>query len=217
MATKDKKAIRAISANPHVAMLVTFKPPRFRYGVGVLFAAELLLVLWAITHQFIPNPHWYSMAFNINTVLSILGLSFFVYAYQLNPHALDVTHAGVKKWIGLLCVPVLIYFLGYFALIYGLGDLLTQFNGQPASMNDVFEKRFVESRKSCETRLYGFSLSEAMPKYFCANPEVFDTLPKHVAVTIHGLQSHLGFHLISVEVDWLKTSFLPNEISPKPY
>lgn len=194
-----------------------FQPPRFRYLFGAIVAIELLLVIWAIIHQFIPSPTWYALAFNINIVLSILGLAFFVYAYKLNPHALDATHTGVKKWIGLLCAPLLIYFLGYFALIYGRGDVLTQLSGQPASMNDVFEKRFVENRKSCETRLYGVSLREAMPKYFCANAEVFTQLPMHVAVTIHGLQSRLGFHLASVEVDWLKTSFLPNKFPPKEH
>lgn len=211
MARKVKKAIRATSLNTHLEEPAAFQPPRFRYLLGAILAAELLLVLWAISNHFIPNPNWYSLAFNINIALSALGVAFLVYAYKLNPHALDATHVGFKKWIGLLCAPALIFFLGYISLIYGLGDVLTQLNGRSASMDDVFEKRFVESRKSCKTRLYGYSLKEAMPKYFCANAEVFDKLPKHVAVSIHGLQGNTGFHLETVEFDWLKTSFLPKE------
>lgn len=189
----------------------TFIPPRFRYIFGGLFIIEALFMCWALCNQFIPSDWWYSLGLKINIVLSVLGIGVFIYTFWLNPHALDNSHTKFKKWLGILGAPLLIYFIGYFAVIYGLGDAFSQLYGKTATMEDVFEKKFVESRRGCQNRLYGYSLKGGFPAFFCSNPEVFTKLPKHVAVKIIGLESQAGFHLDTIEFDWLKTSFLPIE------
>lgn len=198
-----------LSSNPPRFTAPSFTPPRFRKFFLSLFAVQALLFFWALGNHFIPNPKWLSVGFNLNIGLCLIGNAFFVYTFWLNPHALDATHSKLKKWVGILFAPVLIYFLGYFSVIYGVGDLMTQLKKQPAVMQDVFEKHYVETRKGCKTRLEGETLKHGLPKHFCATLEVFGKLPTRVAVNIHGLKSQFGFHLESIEFDWIKTDLLP--------
>lgn len=214
MVKKRKKSVLKHSAKLDLSSTFPsnaqrFTPPRFRTFFLSLFAVQALLLLWALGNHFIPNAAWLSLGFKINIVLCLLSNIFFIYSAWLNPHALDGTHSTLKKWFGLLFAPVLIYFLGYFSVIYGAGDLMTHFKNQPAMMQDVFEKKYVETRKGCKTRLNGESLKNGLPKHFCATPEIFEKLPPRVAVNIHGLQSAFGFDLQTIEFDWFKTARLP--------
>lgn len=203
MIKKRKKSVfqSTVIAQNLSAKAQPFTPPRFRKFFLSLFAVQALLMLWALGNQFIPNSAWLSLGFKINVALCLFSNIFFIYSAWLNPRALDGTHSAFKKWLSLLFAPVLIYFLGYFSVIYGAGDLITQLKNQPAIMQDVFEKKYVETRKGCKTRLNGESLKNGFPKHFCVTPEIFEKLPARVVVNMHGLQSVLGFHLQTIEFD----------------
>lgn len=210
MIKKRKKSAAKHAATPDLSSnQPNFTPPRFRQFFLSLFAIQALFLLWAIGNHFIPSADWLNLGFKINIALCVMSNMFFIYSVWLNPNALDSTHSTLKKWLAFLFAPLLIYFLGYFSIIYGVGDLITQIKSQPAMMQDVFEKKHIETRKGCETRLIGETLKNGFPRYFCATPEVFEKLPARVAVDIHGLQSQLGFHLQSIEFDWFKTALLP--------
>lgn len=210
MIKKRKKSAAKHTATPDLSSnQPNFTPPRFRQFFLSLFAIQALFLFWAIGNHFIPSADWLNLGFKINIVLCVVSNLFFIYSVWLNPNALDSTHSTFKKWLAFLFAPVLIYFLGFFSIIYGIGDLITQIKSQPAMMQDVFEKKHIETRKGCETRLIGETLKNGFPRYFCATPEVFEKLPARVAVDIHGLQSQLGFHLQSIEFDWFKTALLP--------
>lgn len=210
MAKKRKKLhLKQMTQPASPSQASVFTPPRFRKTFLGLCAIQVLLFIWALGNHFIPNAAWLSLGFKINIGLCVVGNVFFIYSAWLNPRALDSTHSTFKKWLGFLFAPILIYFLGYFSVIYGAGDLITHFKNEPAMMQDVFEKQYVETRKGCKTRLSGEKLKGGLPKYFCASAEVFEKLPARVAVNIHGLRSALGFDLQSIEFDWLKTASLP--------
>lgn len=205
-----------------------FVRPPYRWLLALVLGVEMLLLFWAFAHQFIPSKSWLSIGFYINLVLCILCTAFFTYTFFLNPQLYE---SKLKKAFVLIGAPLLFYFFGYFALVYGTGDLITQIVGKTAMMEDVFtknsddderfkkeyiakgiyKKRYFDNRKGCITRLYGDTLKEGLPKHFCVKGEDFAKLPKHVAVKIHGLQSDAGFDVEWIEYDWLKTSFLPTE------
>lgn len=186
-----------------------FTPPAHRWwAIGVL-AAELLLTIFALFHQLIPSAGWYALAFKVNIAISAGLTIYFAYAFWANPQTLDVQLGPFKKWVAILSAPALIYFLGYIAIIYGVGNLAGLQSGQQAhQLKDVFEKEYVETRKGCKTRLQGESLKQAMPKYFCVSKEHFDLLPQRVAVNLVGNQSYFGFQLDHIEYDWQATSQL---------
>jgi hypothetical protein len=187
-----------------------------------------LLLFWAFAHHFIPSASWRSIAFYINLILCAFCLAFFAYAIWLNAQFYE---SKLKKIFVALFAPVLFYFWGHFAVIYGAGDLITHLQGKPAMMEDVFtknsddderfkkeyiakgvyEKRYFDNRKGCITRLTGNTLKDGLPTHFCVKGEDFAKLPKHVAVKVHGLKSETGFDVEWIEYDWLKTSFLPTE------
>jgi hypothetical protein len=230
MARKVKKAVRALGvAKPqNLAAPATFTPPPYRWVLGAVLGIETLLLFWALGHHFIPSASWRSIAFYINIVICVFCVAYFVYAFWLNT---QLYGSKIKTCFVLITAPLLFYFWGYFALTYGAGDLITQLQGKPAMMEDVFakntddeerfkkeyiangvyEKRYFDNRKGCITRLTSDTLKNALPVYFCAKGEEFAKLPMHVAVKINGLQAYSGFDLQSIEYDWLKTSFLPIE------
>jgi hypothetical protein len=229
MARKVKKSVRDLgSIKPENLATPAFVSPPCRWLIGVVLGVETLLLFWAFAHHFIPSASWRAVGFYINLVLCAFCLAFFAYAFWLNK---QLYGSKIKRCFVLISAPLLFYFWGHFALIYGAGDLITQMQGKPAMMEDVFtkyaddderfkkeyiakgvyEKRYFDNRKGCITRLTGYTLKHALPVYFCVKGEEFAILPKHVAVKIHGLQSYAGFDLQSIEYDWLKTSFLPKE------
>ena len=206
----------------------TFVPPPYRLLLGAVLGIEAALIVWAFAHHFIPSASWHNIAFYINITLCASCLAFFANAFRLNAY---LYQSKLKRTFLVIAAPLLFYFWGYFALIYGAGDLITRTNGKPAMMEDVFtkntdddarfkkeyidkgvyEKRYFDNRKGCITRLTGYTLKNALPVYFCAKGEEFAKLPEHVAVKIHGLKSGTGFEVAWIEYDWLKTSFLPIE------
>ncbi len=227
MAKKVKKAVRDLGASkPQNLAAPAFSPPPYRWTLGIVLGIESLLIIWALTHHFIPSASWRNIAFYINIVICIFCFAFFAYAFRLNSHLYD---SKLKKLLIAISAPFLFYFWGYFSLIYGAGDLITRLQGKPAIIEDIFtkyaddddrfkkeyvakgvyEKRYFDNRKGCITRLTGHSLKHALPVYFCVEGKDFAKLPKHVAVKIHGLQSQTGFDIEWIEYDWLKTSFLP--------
>jgi len=161
--------------------------------------------VFALLHQLIPSDHWYALAFKLNIAISAGLVLYFAYAFWVNPSTLNVMLGPFKKWIAILTAPALIYFLGYIAIIYGIGNLGGLQSGQAHQQKDVFEKNYVDTRKGCKTRLQGESLKQAMPKYFCVSKDHFDLLPQHVAVNLVGNQSYFGFQLESIEYDWQAT------------
>jgi hypothetical protein len=228
MERKVKKAVRDLGVVAPKNLTPAFAPPPYRWLIGVVLGVETLLLFWAFAHHFIPSASWRAIGFYINLVLCAFCLAFFAYAFWLNK---QLYGSIIKRCFVLISAPLLFYFWGHFALIYGAGDLITQMQGKPAMMEDIFvkyaddderfkkeyiakgvyEKRYFDNRKGCITRLTGYTLKHALPVYFCVKGEEFAILPKHVAVKIHGLQSYAGFDLTSIEYDWLKTSFLPKE------
>lgn len=229
MARKVKKAVRDLGAvMPQNLAAPTFTPPPYRWALGVVMGVETLLIFWALAHQFIPSPSWQNIAFYINIVLCALCTAYFAYSFWLNMHLYP---SKIKKLFIALLTPVFIYFWGYLAIMYGAGDLITNLQGKPAMMEDIFtkhaddderfkkeylakgeyEKSYFDGRKGCITRLTGYILKDAMPVHFCVSGQDFAILPKYVAVKIHGLESNAGFDVQSIEYDWLKTSFLPAE------
>lgn len=230
MARKVKKTVRMMGAlePKKLTAPVIFTSPTYRWLIGVVLGVETLLLFWAFAHHFIPSASWRAIGFYINLVLCAFCLAYLAYALWLNSHLYE---SKLKKIFIVISAPLLFYFWGHFALIYGAGDLITQMQGKPAMMEDVFtkhyddderfkkeyvakgvyEKRYFDNRKGCITRLTGYTLKNALPVYFCVKGEEFAKLPKHVAVKIHGLQSDTGFDIERIEYDWLKTSFLPTE------
>ena len=230
MARKVKKSMRVQGpVEPkNLATPVIFIPPPYRWLIGAVLGVETLLLFWAFAHHFIPSASWHNIAFYINIILCAFCLAFFANAFRLNAY---LYQSKLKRTFLVIAAPLLFYFWGYFALIYGAGDLITRINGKPAMMEDVFtkntddderfkkeyiargvyEKRYFENRKGCITKLTGDKLKDGLPTHFCVKGEDFAKLPKHVAVKIHGLESYAGFDLEWVEYDWLKTSFLPKE------
>lgn len=229
MARKVKKAVRDLGAiKPQNLAAPAFRPPPYRWLVGIVLGIETLLLLWALSHHFIPSANWRNVGFYINLVLCTFCVAFFAYAFWLNSQLYD---SKIKKIFIPIFAPTLFYFWGHFALIYGAGDLITHAVGKPAALEDVFtknadddarfkkeyiakgiyEKRYFDNRKGCITRLTSPTLQQALPVHFCVKGEDFAKLPKHVAVKMHGLQSQAGFDIAWLEYDWLKTSFLPLE------
>ena len=230
MVRKVKKSVRLLGAveAKNIGAPPTFVPPPYRWLIGAVLGIEALLLFWAFANHFIPSASWRTIGFYINLVLCAFCLGFFAYAFWLNN---QLYGSKIKRFFVLISAPLLFYFWGHFALIYGAGDLITQIQGKPAMIEDVFtkyadddarfkkeyiakgvyDKRYFDNRKGCITRLTGYTLKNALPVYFCVKGEEFAKLPKHVAVKIHGLESYAGFDLEWVEYDWLKTSFLPIE------
>jgi hypothetical protein len=229
VAKKVKIEVRDLRAvKPQNLAAPKFKPPPYRWVLGVVIVTETLLIFWALVHQFIPSPRWQNIAFYINIVLCVLCTAYFAYSFWLNA---PLYQSKIKIVLITIFTPVLIYFWGYIAIKYGAGDLITHKEGKPAMMEDIFtknaddderfkkeylakgeyEKRYFDNRKGCITRLNGYTIKDALPVHFCVSGQDFAILPKHVAVKIHGLQSNAGFDIERIEYDWLKTSFLPAE------
>ncbi len=228
MARKVKKTVRDLGFVAPKNLTPAFAPPRYRWVLGAVLGIETLLLFWALGHHFIPSSNWRNIAFYTNMVLCAFCTAYFAYSFRLNTR---LYQSKIKKIFIAILAPVLIYCWGYFALVYGAGDLITQLHGKPAMMEDVFakntddderfkkeyvakgvyEKRYFDNRKGCITRLTSDTLKNALPVYFCAKGEEFAKLPMHVAVKIHGLESYAGFDIGWIEYDWLKTSFLPTE------
>lgn len=230
MSRKVKKVVLGVGAvePKNLAPPLAFLTPPYRWLIGAVLGIETLLILWAFANHFIPSASWRAIGFYINLVLCAFCLAYFAYAFWLNSHLYE---SKLKKIFIVMSAPLLFYFFGYFAVIYGAGDLITHMLGKSAMMEDVFtkhaddderfkkeyiakgvyEKRYFDNRKGCITRLTGYTLKNALPVYFCVKGEDFAKLPKHMAVKMHGLESYTGFDLEWVEYDWLKTSFLPKE------
>lgn len=229
MAKKIKKAAHKPKAmKPQHLATPTFTPPPYRWTLAIVLGIETLLLIWALAHQFIPSDGWRNIAFYSNLVLCGLCLAYFVYAFWLHPNPYT---SKFKLAFLVIFLPVFIYFWGYLALTFGAGDLLTHFIGKPAVMEDVltkhaddderfikeyvaigeYEKRYFDNRKGCITRLSSDRLKQGLPVHVCVSGQHFAKLPKHVAVKIHGIQSHAGFDIQSIEYDWPKTAFLPIE------
>ena len=229
MGKKVKKTASALRANrPQAHALQAFSPPPYRWLLMLLLGIETLLIIWALTHQFIPSTQWRNIAFYTNIILCACCIAYFAYAFWLNA---QLYPSKLKLLLKALGLPVLIYFGGYIALTYGVGDAVTYLIGKPAMMEDIltknanddirfkkeyvakgeFEKRYFDNRKGCITRLTSDTLQNALPVHYCVSGQDFAILPKHVAVNIHGLQSELGFDVRWIEYNWLKTSLLPFE------
>lgn len=186
----------------------TFRPPPFRwYFIGVL-SVEFALLIWALMHQFIPSTTWKHLATCINWAVSSIIAIYTMYACWYNPHTMSQLFSPVKKWVAIISLPFVVYFLGYFSILYGIGTLVSQAIGKQHSTFDVVSKRFVNTRKGCETRLEGPIFKDAFPAFFCVNAADFDALPAKVAIQLHGRESGLGFTVESIEYDKLRTSLM---------
>lgn len=167
-------------------------------------------------HHFIPSAAWQNAGFYCNLLISAMVTGAF-YCLMWRQRKADLSR--YKQLFLIVCSPVLLYFLGYFSLIYGAADVYTQFTGMPVTIEDhwqknsddaarfeqeyiaagVYEKRYFDNRKGCITRLSSPMLARGFPVYFCVAGRTFASLPLETPVTMHGLQSQAGFDLQHVD------------------
>ncbi len=216
MRQKRKKSPRITHANPVKSAVPPQPLPRHGLFLLALLTVQFLLLIWALAHQFIPSAAWHSAGFYCNLLISAMVTGAF---YVLMWRHRKAYLSGYKQIFLIVCSPILLYFLGYFSLIYGAGDVYTHLTGMPAHIEDrwqkniddaarfeqeymaagVYEKRYFDNRKGCITRLSSPMLARGFPVYFCVAGKTFARLPPEITVTLHGLQSQAGFELQRVD------------------
>ncbi|TXI38543.1 MAG: hypothetical protein E6Q51_00945 [Methylophilus methylotrophus] len=216
MTKKRKKSTSIPHVNPVQGVVPAQAHPRHVLFLLALLTVQCLLLLWALAHHFIPSAAWQSAGFYCNLLISAMVTGTF-YCLMWRQRKADLSR--YKQLFLIVFSPILLYFLGYFSLIYGAGDVYTQLTGMPASIEDhwqknsddaarfeqeyiaagVYEKRYFDHRKGCITRLSSPMLAQGFPVYFCVAGRTFASLPLEVPVTMHGLQSQAGFDLQHVD------------------
>jgi hypothetical protein len=198
--------------------LIQAKPllrPYRWYLIGIVLSL-LVLLFYALFNQFIASDNWYTLSFNANIALTILLSAMYVYMLWVSSDQLGAVYNRYYKWMVYLSGPCIFYFLGYVALIYGLGDALHHISYQPHTVHDIVQKEFVDTRKGCKTRLVGSFLKDAMPPNICVSQTHFDELPPRIAIDLIGEQSYFGFHVSRYEYDWIKTATLNATLDTQP-
>lgn len=216
MTKKRKKSTSIPRVNPAPIAAPTQAHPRHVLFLLALLTVQCLLLIWALAHHFIPSAAWQSAGFYCNLLISTMVTGAFYYLIWRQRKAYLSRY---KQLFLIVCSPILLYFLGYFSLIYGAGDVYTQLTGMPAIIEDrwqknsgdavrfeqeyiaagVYEKRYFDHRKGCITRLSSSMLARGFPVYFCVAGRTFASLPPEIPVTLHGLQSQAGFELQHVD------------------
>lgn len=216
MRQKRKKSPRITHANPIQSAVSAQAHARHGLFLLALLTVQCLLLVWALAHHFIPSRAWHSAGFYCNLLISAMVTGAF-YGLMWRHRKADLSR--YKQLFLIVCSPILLYFLGYFSLIYGAGDVYTQLTGLPANIEDrwqknsddaarfeqeymaagVYEKRYFDNRKGCITRLSSPMLARGFPVSFCVEGRTFARLPPEITVTLHGLKSQAGFELQRVE------------------
>ncbi len=95
--------------------------------------------------------------------------------------------------VGLM--PVFLAVVSWFA-VRGAGSLVTQAFGRDYRLETVMQSHHISGSRSCDYRLKGSIMAEAMPNYLCISESVYARFPdQDLPVILVGRQSVLGIHV----------------------
>ena len=96
---------------------------------------------------------------------------------------------------------VVMTFIFWGVVVHGAADLLTQIIGKPTTIEPELSKTYSASRRSCDFRLEGDAIKEAMPSYICISELLYSELPAQQKFKIEGKSSYLGFHMKKIDTE----------------
>lgn len=154
----------------------------------------------AIT-DFVPAPAWQSFGAYIAAAVTAIVLLVFIVNLALGRVPLKDKNSFWRKWLAILALPPILYFVVWLGVVRGAADLYSCWVGRAAQVEAVLTKERVHSRRACDYRLVGPSLRAGWLDYLCVRAVQFDALPETALYRLVGRASSLGFH-----IDEIRTS-----------
>ncbi|MFV3414556.1 hypothetical protein ACQCLI_07560 [Pseudomonas nitroreducens] len=162
--------------------------------VSCMYFALGMFGYGAIT-DFVPNLFWRSNGTYIAAAVTAIVTLIFYVNLALGRIPLKDENSFWRKWLAILGVPLMLYFVVWLGLVRGAGDLYSCWIGRSTQIETVLTKERVHSRRACNYRLEGPVLRVGWPDYLCVDPAQFEALPESAPYLLVGRSSRLGFHI----------------------
>ena len=166
--------------------------------IGLTFG---VLALFGIRANFFHSDRWLgiswylviliSLALTVLTVLAARGTRF---GYP------EIRSTWVRVVLAVVIVPAFAMFMSAMALSVALPDIITRLAGSHFSETHELSKRYINSHRGCDYRLFGSPFSQSNSQnYYCAEADEFARLPAQGRMRVHGRQTWFGMHIYGIE------------------
>jgi hypothetical protein len=171
--------------------------PLRRLSVNAFFVG-LVVVLYSFWTDFAPTPLWYR-AGSIATAIFTAAVVCFAYVANARGHRFYLEGVSeIKKTFSSLLLPIFLFGLSWFGIVFGVGALFTKVAGEPTMIETRASKAYSPSRRFCDYRLV---VEEVDPHLkICMSAEQFSRLQSGTKVRLIGKRSTLGLHVAGWEL-----------------
>ncbi|MED5524828.1 MAG: energy transducer TonB [Pseudomonadota bacterium] len=180
------------------------KRPPVALWVKALWYPVVALGIWGIYADFVPSDKLAFYSVRLTLLLSVV-LTFWVWWAFISGRAkVKAGTPDVMKFLAMLMVPPMMWFLIWLALAQGLPALITRFTGSPYQEAARFEKQHQHDRYMCDYRLSSDFLFHAFPSFLCSNKEFVLAEPKDAVLNLKGYRNALGFDITDYQLFYPK-------------
>lgn len=183
------------------AVIGSESPSKERLAWGLCMYFALGLFAYGAMADFVPTPVWLSFGDYIAAAVTIIVMLIFFVNLALGRVPLRDKNSFWRKWLAILALPLILYFVVWLGVVRGAADLYSRWVGRATQVETVLIKKRVHSRRACDYRLAGTALRAGWLDYLCVGATEFEALPERAPYRLVGRASSLGFH-----VDEIRTS-----------
>ena len=176
--------------------------PKFlRALIFSIFYISIILWLYGWWADFTPSSEWIDFGVYVSIFISAIYCPVFYLLATTQKPIIKIFKSYIGRIFQFLFIAVVMTFIFWGVVVHGAADLLTQIIGKTTSIESELSKTYSASRRSCDFRLEGDAIKEAMPSYICISELLYSELPAQKIFKLEGKRSYLGFHIKKINTE----------------
>jgi hypothetical protein len=148
--------------------------------------------------DFVPSSKWSELGMHISIASTAIFISSYYWALATGRTDFRQGTSAALKILVILFLPVIIFFFFLISITHGIADIATQAFGTDKILTAELSKHHQYSRRSCQYRLNGYEIENAMPNYICVSEAEYSSLPEVGTYLLQTKETSLGLHISSL-------------------
>jgi hypothetical protein len=177
------------------------RPKFLRALIFSIFYISIILWFYGWWADFTPSSEWKVFGVYVSIFISAIYCPVFYLLATTQKPIIKIFKSYIGRIFQFLFIAVLMTFVFWGVVVHGAADLLTQVIGKPTTIESELSKTYSASRRSCDFRLEGDAIREAMPSYICISEPLYSELPAQQIFKLEGKRSYLGFHIKKIDTE----------------